>query len=149
MRIGEITQSNTLYELEKWAKRNVPLLEDGSMDAERLSQTLLQKAINKFKKQPEPSEEKTQDMKQYMSKLEDKLGNEEKVKTSTLKKFFGFFRAHPRMIGLGVMILMLLSPMLPSIAIIGLSLEKILSMVLAGLYAMDIASPGVKTSIEL
>ena len=58
MRIGEITQSNTLYELEKWAKRNVPLLEDGSMDAERLSQTLLQKAVNKFKKQPEPSEEK-------------------------------------------------------------------------------------------
>jgi len=149
MRIGEITQSNTLYELEKWAKRNVPLLEDGSMDAERLSQTLLQKAINKFKKQPEPSEEKTQDMEQYMSKLEDKLGGEEKIKTTTLKKFFGFFRAHPRMIGLGVMILMLLSPMLPSIAIIGLSLEKILSMVLAGLYAMDIASPGVKTSIEL
>ena len=149
MRIGEITQSNTLYELEKWAKRNVPLLEDGSMDAERVSQTLLQKAINKFKKQPEPSEEKTQDMEQYMSKLEDKLGGEEKIKTTTLKKFFGFFRAHPRMIGLGVMILMLLSPMLPSIAIIGLSLEKILSMVLAGLYAMDIASPGVKTSIEL
>ena len=43
----------------------------------------------------------------------------------------------------------LLSPMLPSIAVVGLSLEKILSMVLAGLYAMDIASPGVKTSIEL
>ena len=54
MRIGEITQSNTLYELEKWAKRNIPLLEDGSMDAERLSQTLLQKAIAKFKKQPGP-----------------------------------------------------------------------------------------------
>ena len=148
MRIGEITQSNTLYELEKWAKRNVPLLEDGSMDAERLSQTLLQKAVNKFKKQPEPSEQKTEDMEAYMSKLEDRLGTE-KVKTSTLKKFFGFFRAHPRMIGLGVMILMLLSPMLPSIAVVGLSLEKILSMILAGLYAMDIASPGVKTSIEL
>ena len=149
MRIGEITQSNTLYELEKWAKRNIQLLEDGSMDAERLSQTLLQKAVNKFKKQPEPTEERTKDMEDYMSKLEDKLGGEEKVKTPTLKKFFGFFRAHPRMIGLGVMILMLLSPMLPSIAVVGLSLEKILSMVLAGLYAMDIASPGVKTSIEL
>ena len=119
------------------------------MDAERLSQTLLQKAVNKFKKQPEPTEERTKDMEDYMSKLEDKLGGEEKVKTPTLKKFFGFFRAHPRMIGLGVMILMLLSPMLPSIAVVGLSLEKILSMVLAGLYAMDIASPGVKTSIEL
>jgi hypothetical protein len=148
MRISEITQSNTLYELEKWAKRNVPLLEDGSMDAERLSQTLLQKAVNKFKKQPEPTEQKTEDMEAYMSELEDRLGTE-KVKTSTLKKFFGFFRAHPRMIGLGVMILMLLSPMLPSIAVVGLSLEKILSMILAGLYAMDIASPGVKTSIEL
>lgn len=148
MRIGEITQSNTLYELEKWAKRNIPLLEDGSMDAERLSQTLLQKAVNKFKKQPEPTEQKTEDMEAYMSELEDRLGTE-KVKTSTLKKFFGFFRAHPRMIGLGVMILMLLSPMLPSIAVVGLSLEKILSMILAGLYAMDIASPGVKTSIEL
>ena len=149
MRIGEITKSETLYELEKWAKRNIPLLEDGSMDAERLSQTLLQKAVNKFKKQPEPTEERTKDMEDYMSKLEDKLGGEEKVKTPTLKKFFGFFRAHPRMIGLGVMILMLLSPMLPSIAVVGLSLEKILSMILAGLYAMDIASPGVKTSIEL
>ncbi len=148
MRIGEITQSNTLYELEKWAKRNVPLLEDGSMDAERLSQTLLQKAINKFKKQPEPSEEKTQDMEQYMSKLEDKLGNE-KVEKTTLQKFFGFFRKHPKMIGLGVMILILLSPLLPSIAVIGLSLEKILSMILAGLYAMDIASPAVKTAMEL
>jgi hypothetical protein len=149
MRIGEITKSETLYELEKWAKRNIPLLEDGSMDAERLSQTLLQKAVNKFKKQPEPTEERTKDMEDYMSKLEDKLGNDEKVKTPIIKKFFGFFRAHPRMIGLGVMILMLLSPMLPSIAVVGLSLEKILSMILAGLYAMDIASPGVKTSIEL
>ena len=149
MRIGEITQSNTLYELEKWAKRNIPLLEDGSMDAERLSQTLLQKAIAKFKKQPGPSEEKNEKMEEYMAKLEHMLGKEEEVEKSTLQKFFGFFRAHPRMIGLGVMILMLLSPMLPSIAVVGLSLEKILSMVLAGLYAMDIASPGVKTSIEL
>ena len=149
MRIGEITQSNTLYELEKWAKRNIPLLEDGSMDAERLSQTLLQKAIAKFKKQPGPSEEKNEKMEEYMAKLEHMLGKEEEVEKSTLKKFFGFFRAHPRMIGLGVMILMLLSPMLPSIAVVGLSLEKILSMILAGLYAMDIASPGVKTSIEL
>jgi|GEM_PF-1896549 hypothetical protein len=149
MRIGEITQSNTLYELEKWAKRNIPLLEDGSMDAERLSQTLLQKAIAKFKKQPGPSEEKNEKMEEYMAKLEHMLGKEEEVEKSTLQKFFGFFRAHPRMIGLGVMILMLLSPMLPSIAVVGLSLEKILSMILAGLYAMDIASPGVKTSIEL
>ena len=149
MRIGEITQSNTLYELEKWAKRNIPLLEDGSMDAERLSQTLLQKAIAKFKKQPGPSEEKNEKMEEYMAKLEHMLGKEEEVEKSTLQKFFGFFRAHPRMIGLGVMILMLLSPMLPSIAFVGLSLEKILSMILAGLYAMDIASPGVKTSIEL
>ena len=148
MRIGEITQSNTLYELEKWAKRNIPLLEDGSMDAERLSQTLLQKAIAKFKKQPGPSEEKNEKMEEYMAKLEHMLGKEE-VEKSTLQKFFGFFRAHPRMIGLGVMILMLLSPMLPSIAVVGLSLEKILSMILAGLYAMDIASHGVKTSIEL
>ena len=149
MRIGELTQSKELYELEKWAKRNIPLLEDGSMDAERLSQTLLQKAIAKFKKQPGPSEEKNEKMEEYMAKLEHMLGKEEEVEKSTLQKFFGFFRAHPRMIGLGVMILMLLSPMLPSIAVVGLSLEKILSMILAGLYAMDIASPGVKTSIEL
>jgi hypothetical protein len=39
--------------------------------------------------------------------------------------------------------------LLPSIAVIGLSLEKILSMILAGLYAMDIASPAVKTAMEL
>ena len=44
---------------------------------------------------------------------------------------------------------MLLSPMLPTIAVIGLSLEKLLSMVLAGLYAIDIASPAVKTALEL
>ena len=149
MRIGEITQSNTLYELEKWAKRNIPLLEDGSMDAERLSQTLLQKAIAKFKKQPGPSEEKNEKMEEYMAKLEHMLGKEEEVEKSTLQKFFGFFRAHPRMIGLGVMILMLLSPILPQIAIIGLSLEKILSVILAGLYAIDIASPTVKTALEI
>ena len=149
MRIGEITQSNTLYELEKWAKRNIPLLEDGSMDAERLSQTLLQKAIAKFKKQPGPSEEKNEKMEEYMAKLEHMLGKEEEVEKSTLQKFFGFFRAHPRMIGLGVMILMLLSPVLPQIAVIGLSLEKILSVTLAGLYAIDIASPTIKTALEV
>jgi len=148
MRIGEITKSETLYELEKWAKRNIPLLEDGSMDAERLSQTLLQKAVDKFKKQPEPSEEKTKEMQDYMDQLEMKLGTE-KVEKTTIQKFFGFFRAHPRMIGLGVMILMLLSPVLPQIAIIGLSLEKILSVTLAGLYAIDIASPAVKTALEM
>ena len=147
MRIDELTQSKTLYELEKWAKSNVSLLEDG-MSVEKVSNTLLQKAVDKFKRQPEPSEEKTEEMQDYMDKLERKLGNE-KVEKTTLQKFFGFFRKHPRMIGLGVIILMLLSPMLPSIAIIGLSLEKLLSMVLAGLYAIDIASPAVKTALEL
>ena len=44
---------------------------------------------------------------------------------------------------------MLLSPILPQIAIIGLSLEKILSVLLAGLYAIDIASPTVKTALEM
>ena len=148
MRIGEITKSETLYELEKWAKKNTSLLEDG-MSAEKVGNTLLQKAINKFKKQPEPSEEKSKEMEEYMDQLEYMLGKDEKVEKSILQKFFGFFRAHPRMIGLGVIILMLLSPMLPSIAIIGLSLEKILSVALAGLYAIDIASPTVKTALEL
>ncbi len=147
MRIGELTQSKTLYELEKWAKSNVSLLEDG-MSVEKVSNTLLQKAVDKFKRQPEPSEEKTEEMQDYMDKLEMKLGNE-KVEKTTLQKFFGFFRKHPRYIGLGVIILMLLSPMLPSIAVIGLSLEKLLSMTLAGLYAIDIASPAVKTALEL
>ena len=147
MRIGELTQSKTLYELEKWAKSNVSLLEDG-MSVEQVSKSLLQKAVDKFKRQPEPSEEKTEEMQDYMDKLEMKLGNE-KVEKTTLQKFFGFFRKHPRMIGLGVIILMLLSPMLPTIAVIGLSLEKLLSMVLAGLYAIDIASPAVKTALEL
>ena len=88
-------------------------------------------------------------MEEYMAKLEHMLGKEEEVEKSTLQKFFGFFRAHPRMIGLGVMILMLLSPLLPQIAVIGLSLEKILSVTLAGLYAIDIASPTIKTALEV
>ena len=57
MRIGEITQSETLYELKKWAQSHVPLLEDG-MSAEKVSKSILQRALAKFKKQPEPSEEK-------------------------------------------------------------------------------------------
>tara|TARA_B110000037_G_scaffold60646_1_gene74272 strand:+ start:187 stop:633 length:447 start_codon:yes stop_codon:yes gene_type:complete len=148
MRIGEITKSKTLYELEKWATSNVSLLEDG-MSAEKVSKSILQKAVAKFKKQPEPSEEKKTEMEEYMDQLEHMLGTDEKVEKSVLQKFFGFFRAHPRMIGLGVMILMLLSPVLPQIAIIGLSLEKILSVTLAGLYAIDIASPTIKTALEV
>jgi hypothetical protein len=105
--------------------------------------------MDKFKKQPEPTDEKTKEMEEYMSQLEHLLGQDEKVEKSVLQKFFGFFRAHPRMIGLGVMILMLLSPILPQIAIIGLSLEKILSVTLAGLYAIDIASPTIKTALEI
>jgi len=146
MKINEVT--NTLLELEQWAKKQAPLLEDGSMDAETLSKTILQKAVHKFKGQPEPDKAKTKEMQEYMANLETKLGNE-KVEKSTLKKFFGFFRAHPRMIGLGVVLLMLISPMLPSIAIAGLSLDTILGGALAGLYAMDIASPAVKTALEL
>ena len=148
MRIGEITKSKTLYELEKWATSNVSLLEDG-MSAEKVSKSILQKAVAKYKKQPEPSEEKKTEMEEYMDQLEHMLGTDEKVEKSVLQKFFGFFRAHPRMIGLGVMILMLLSPVLPQIAIIGLSLEKILSVTLAGLYAIDIASPTIKTALEI
>ena len=148
MRINDIvSEGNSLLELERWAKSQAPLFE-GVASAEQVSKTLLQKAVDKFKKQPEPSEEKSQEMEEYMAKLETKLGNE-KVEKSTLQKFFGFFRKHPRYIGLGVIILMLLSPMLPSIAVIGLSLEKLLSMILAGLYAIDIASPAVKTALEL
>ena len=148
MKIGEITQSETLYELKKWAQSHVPLLEDG-MSAEKVSKSILQRALAKFKKQPEPSEEKSKEMEEYMDQLEYMLGKDEKVEKSILQKFFGFFRAHPRMIGLGVMILMLLSPVLPQIAIIGLSLEKILSVTLAGLYAIDIASPTIKTALEI
>jgi hypothetical protein len=148
MKINDIvSDGNSLLELERWAKSQAPLFE-GVASAEQVSKTLLQKAVDKFKKQPEPSEEKSQEMEEYMAKLETKLGNE-KVEKSTLQKFFGFFRAHPRWIGLGVIILMLISPMLPSIAVIGLSLEKLLSMTLAGLYAIDIASPAVKTAMEL
>ena len=148
MRIGEITKSKTLYELEKWATSNVSLLEDG-MSAEKVSKSILQKAVAKFKKQPEPSEEKKTEMEEYMDQLEHMLGTDEKVEKSVLQKFFGFFRAHPRMIGLGVIILMLLSPVLPSVAVVGLTLEKILSVILAGLYTIDIASPAVKTAMEL
>ena len=148
MKVNDIiSEGNSLLELERWAKQQSPLFEEGAT-AEKLSKSLLQKAVDKFKRQPEPSEEKTEEMQDYMDKLEMKLGNE-KVEKTTLQKFFGFFRKHPRMIGLGVIILMLLSPMLPSIAVIGLSLEKLLSMILAGLYAIDIASPAVKTAMEL
>ena len=148
MKVNDIiSEGNSLLELERWAKQQSPLFEEGAT-AEKLSKSLLQKAVDKFKRQPEPSEEKTEEMQDYMDKLEMKLGNE-KVEKTTLQKFFGFFRKHPRYIGLGVIILMLLSPMLPSIALIGLSLEKLLSMVLAGLYAIDIASPAVKTAMEL
>ena len=152
MRIGEITKSETIHELEKWAKSSISLLElsDG-VSAEKVSKSIMQKAIAKFKKQPEPTDERLNDMEEYMANLEMKLGSsyEEKEEKSTLKKFFGFFRAHPRLIGLGVIILMLLSPVLPSIAVVGLTLEKILSVILAGLYTIDIASPAVKTAMEL
>ena len=149
MKVNDIiSEGNSLLELERWAKQQSPLFEEGAT-AEKLSKSLLQKAVDKFKKQPEPSEEKSQEMQDYMDRLEVTLGRDEKVQKTTLQKFFGFFRKHPRMIGLGVIILMLLSPMLPSIAIIGLSLEKLLSMTLAGLYAIDIASPAVKTALEL
>jgi hypothetical protein len=148
MKVNDIiSEGNSLLELERWAKQQSPLFEEGAT-AEKLSKSLLQKAVDKFKRQPEPSEEKTDEMQDYMDKLEMKLGNE-KVEKTTLQKFFGFFRKHPRYIGLGVIILMLLSPMLPTIAVIGLSLEKLLSMVLAGLYAIDIASPAIKTAMEL
>ena len=152
MQIGEITKSESIYELEKWAKSSISLLElsDG-VSAEKVSKSIMQKAITKFKKQPEPTDERLNDMEEYMANLEMKLGSsyEEKEEKSTLKKFFGFFRAHPRLIGLGVIILMLLSPVLPSIAVVGLTLEKILSVILAGLYTIDIASPAVKTAMEL
>ena len=77
------------------------MLEDG-MSAEKVSKSILQKAVAKFKKQPEPSEEKKTEMEEYMDQLEHMLGTDEKVEKSVLQKFFGFFRAHPRMIGLGV-----------------------------------------------
>jgi|TARA_B100000929_G_scaffold194836_1_gene154494 hypothetical protein len=148
MKINDIiSDGNSLTELEQWGRKQTPLFE-GVASAEKLSKSLLQKAVDKFKRQSEPSEEKSKEMQDYMDKLELKLGTE-KVEKTTLQKFFGFFRKHPKMIGLGVMILILLSPLLPSIAVIGLSLEKILSMILAGLYAMDIASPAVKTAMEL
>jgi len=148
MNINDIvSDNNSLLELERWAKNQVPLFEEVA-SAEKFSTKLLRKATHKFRKQPEPSEEKTKEMEEYMTQLELKLGNE-KIEKTTLQKFFGFFRKHPKLIGLGVMILILLSPLLPSIAVIGLSLEKILSMTLAGLYAMDIASPAVKTAMEL
>jgi hypothetical protein len=142
-----ISDNNSLLELEQWAKRQVPLFEEG-MSTEKLSKSILQRALDKFKKQPEPSEEKTKEMQDYMEQLEMKLGNE-KVEKTTLQKFFGFFRKHPKLIGLGVIILMLLSPVLPSIAVVGLTLEKVLSVILAGLYTIDIASPAVKTAMEL
>ena len=146
MKINNIT--DTLLELEIWANKQSMLLEDSST-VSNISKDVLRKAVNKFRSEPDPSEERSQEMRDYMEKLEQQLGADEKVEKTTLQKFFGFFRKHPRMIGLGVIILMLLSPILPQIAVIGLSLEKILSVILAGLYTMDIASPAVKTAMEI
>ena len=146
MKVNEVT--DTLLALEQWSSTQSFLIED-STSIDSVTKNLLQKAIDKFRKEENPSDAKTKEMEDYMAKLEIRLGQDEKVEKTTLQKFFGFFRKHPRMIGLGVIILMLLSPMLPSIAVIGLSLEKLLSMVLAGLYAIDIASPAVKTALEL
>jgi hypothetical protein len=146
MKINNIT--DTLLELEIWANKQSMLLEDSST-VSNISKDVLRKAVNKFRSEPDPSEERSQEMRDYMEKLEQQLGADEKVEKTTLQKFFGFFRKHPRMIGLGVIILMLLSPILPQIAVIGLSLEKILSVILAGLYTIDIASPAVKTAMEL
>lgn len=50
MRFNEVAKPEVIYELEKWAKTQVPLLES-STSAEKLSKTILQKAITKFKKQ--------------------------------------------------------------------------------------------------
>jgi len=146
MKINNIT--DTLLELEIWANKQSMLLEDSST-VSNISKDVLRKAVNKFRSEPDPSEERSQEMRDYMEKLEQQLGADEKVEKTTLQKFFGFFRKHPRMIGLGVIILMLLSPILPQIAVIGLSLEKILSVILAGLYTIDIASPAVKTAMEI
>ena len=76
MKIGEITQSETLYELKKWAQSQVPFLEDG-MTAEKVSKSILQRAIAKFKKQPEPSEEKNKEMDEYMDNLQQMMGTDE------------------------------------------------------------------------
>jgi hypothetical protein len=146
MKLNDIT--DTLLELEIWANKQSILVES-STTVDGVSRDILRKAVNKFKSQPEPSDAKTKEMLDYMEKLEATLGAEEKVEKTTLQKFFGFFRKHPKMIGLGVIILMLLSPVLPSVAIVGLTLEKILSVILAGLYTIDIASPAVKTAMEL
>ena len=146
MKINNIT--DTLLELEIWANKQSMLLEDSST-VSNISKDVLRKAVNKFRSEPDPSEERSQEMRDYMEKLEQQLGADEKVEKTTLQKFFGFFRKHPKMIGLGVIILMLLSPILPQIAVIGLSLEKILSVILAGLYTIDIASPAVKTAMEI
>jgi hypothetical protein len=146
MKVNEVT--DTLLALEQWSSTQSFLIED-STSIDSVTKNLLQKAIDKFRKEENPSDAKTKEMEDYMAKLEIRLGQDEKVEKSTLQKFFGFFRKHPRMIGLGVIILMLLSPILPQIAVIGLSLEKILSVILAGLYTIDIASPAVKTAMEL
>lgn len=146
MKINNIT--DTLLELEIWANKQSMLLEDSST-VSNISKDVLRKAVNKFRSEPDPSEERSQEMRDYMEKLEQQLGADEKVEKTTLQKFFGFFRKHPKMIGLGVIILMLLSPILPQIAVIGLSLEKVLSVILAGLYTIDIASPAVKTAMEI
>lgn len=146
MKLNDIT--DTLLELEIWANKQSILVES-STTVDGVSRDILRKAVTKFKSQPEPSDAKTKEMLDYMEKLEATLGTEEKVEKSTLQKFFGFFRKHPKLIGLGVIILMLLSPVLPSVAIIGLTLEKILSVILAGLYTIDIASPAVKTAMEI
>jgi len=132
MRIREVIETSQLV-----------LTEDSIAD--RMSKSIMTKAMAKFRNNKDVISQ--EEGEKYLAKKENELEKKGVDKKST-QKFFGFFRKHPRLIGLAVIILMLISPLFTDIGILGLSLEKIVSMALAGLYTIDIASPLVKTHFE-
>ena len=153
MRFSEVENQITI--LEQWANSQVILneveyagMKDANSDGvlKKLGAKILSKAIDKFEKTDEMS---PKDAQKEIDRLQGMLSTQKDVKQGTISKFIDFFRKNPKLIGLGVIILLLISPLLPKIAIIGLSLEKIITIVLSGLYTIDIASPMVKTHIEM
>ena len=131
MRICEITEASQIILTESIA--------------DRMSKSIMTKAMAKFRNNKDVVSQ--EEGEKYLAKKENEL-EKKGVDKKSIQKFFGLFRKHPRLIGLAVIILMLISPLFGDIDLLGLSLEKIVSMTLAGLYTIDIALPLVKTHFE-
>lgn len=135
MKFTDLTSPISDIELYEWSIRfheNI-LVEDATV-----FEKILKTATDRVKTSP-PKMSREEQL-SFLNAKQEEL-EEKGVDENILQKFFSFFKKHPVLTSVGVVVILLLTPYLSGISVagkIGIALSRIINLALSGLYVTEL-----------